>query len=97
MVPVPIRDGMTQGTWTSRAVVRIIEAGSATSCAACGAPIKFQVRVKGTQVICNVYEDQRWARVEHYHEDCYLDAGSPHGEPDTSQPLRQKRRPVAVA
>ena len=88
---------MSNGAWTSRAVVRFIEAGSMTSCEACGAAVKFQARVKAKQVICNVYVDQQWVRVEHFHHQCYVDAGSPHGEADTSQPLRQKRRPAAVS
>jgi hypothetical protein len=81
---------------TSRAVLRYIEAGSMTYCEHCGATVKFQARVKSKQVICNVYVDNQWVRVEHYHESCYLQAGSPYGEADASQPLRQKRRPAAA-
>jgi len=32
-------------------------------------------------VICNVYNGNVWERVEHFHAECYLEAGSPHGEP----------------
>ena len=89
---------MPEGQWTSRAVVRFIEPGNLASCAHCDAEVKFQARIRAKQVICNVYEDQRWVRVEHYHHDCYRRAGAPHGKADESQPLRQKRRPaVAVA
>jgi hypothetical protein len=87
---------MPEGAWTSRAVLRFIEAGSMTSCETCGGPVKFQARTKAKQVICNVYVDQQWVRVEHFHHECYLQAGSPHGEADASQPLRQKRRQAAV-
>ncbi len=69
----------TAPAWTSRAVVRPIEAGSSAECAACGDRVKFQAKVKAEQVICNVYVDGKWDRVEHYHLTCYRDAGEPHG------------------
>jgi hypothetical protein len=65
--------------WRSRAVLRPIEAGSSVECAQCGERVKFQAKVKGHQVICNVYVKGVWARVEHYHADCYADAGEPYG------------------
>lgn len=79
-------------TTRSRAVVRFVEPGSMVTCAACGAQVKFSARAKVKQVICNVYDDERWMRVEHYHLDCYEIAGEPHGGADSSQPLRPKRR-----
>ena len=63
----------------SRAVTRLIEAGSTVDCTQCGERVKFQARIKASQVICNVYVDGRWDRVEHYHEACYGDAGEPYG------------------
>ena len=66
-------------TWTSRAVERPIEAGNSAACALCGATVKFIARQQGRQVIANVYEDGRWIRVEHFHADCYSDAGEPYG------------------
>jgi hypothetical protein len=87
---------MPEGPWISRAVVRFIEPGNAASCAHCDVEVKFQARVRAKQVICNVYEDQRWIRVEHFHEQCYKKAGAPHGKADASQPLRQKRRTAVV-
>jgi hypothetical protein len=63
----------------SRAVVRPIEAGSYVDCARCGERVKFQAKVRLMQVICNVYVDGRWIRVEHFHEACYTEAGEPHG------------------
>lgn len=87
---------MSAAPWSSRAVLRFIEPGNVACCAHCDAQVKFQARVRAKQVICNVYENQRWVRVEHYHEDCYPRAGSPHGPADASQPLRQKRRPAAA-
>lgn len=65
--------------WKSRAVVRPIEAGSSTECAACGERVKFQAKIKAQQVICNVYVRGRWDRVEHYHFACYEQAGEPYG------------------
>lgn len=66
---------------TSRAVERPIEAGNSAMCAHCGEPVKFVARAHLRQVIANVYEDGTWQRVEHFHADCYADAGQPYGEP----------------
>jgi hypothetical protein len=71
----------TESRFTSRAVTRIIEAGSSVECTGCGDRVKFQAKVRALQVICNVYVDGRWDRVEHYHEACYRDAGEPYGTP----------------
>jgi uncharacterized protein (DUF983 family) len=65
--------------FTSRAVARPIEAGSTAECARCGDRVKFQAKVRAVQVICNVYTDGRWVRVEHYHDACYKEAGEPYG------------------
>jgi hypothetical protein len=64
----------------TRAVVRSVEAGSFIECSRCGERVKFQAKVRTQQVICNIYVDGRWDRVEHYHMACYGDAGEPHGE-----------------
>ena len=87
---------MSKSRWTSRAVLRFIEAGSSASCAQCETPVKFRARIKAKQVICNVYEKDRWVRVEHYHRECYDTAGQPYGVADDSQPLRQKPRAKAA-
>lgn len=63
----------------SRAVVRNIEAGSSAECVACGERVKFQAKVRMQQVICNVYRDGHWDRVEHYHAECYHEIGEPYG------------------
>jgi hypothetical protein len=34
-------------------------------------------------VIANVYLEGAWNRVDHFHEECYLDAGEPYGQIDT--------------
>ena len=68
--------------WSSRAVLRSIEAGSFVDCAHCDDRVKFQAKVRKQQVICNVYVKGRWDRVEHFHAECYTKAGSPHGAPD---------------
>jgi hypothetical protein len=77
---------------TSRAVARFIEAGSSVTCAHCARTIAFRARVRAQQVICNVYDEGRWLRVEHYHRDCYGDAGAPYGDADDSQPMRPRQR-----
>lgn len=71
----------TKTAWKSRAVARLIEAGSMTDCSYCEERVKFQARERHMQVICNVYVDGRWDRVEHFHAPCYEDAGQPFGEP----------------
>jgi hypothetical protein len=68
-----------QTIFTSRAVTRYIEAGNTATCVACRLPVKFRAKAKLQQVIANVYEDGVWMRVEHYHLDCYHEAGSPYG------------------
>ena len=82
----------TGTTAQTRAIVRFVEPGSMVDCATCGTQVKFSARNKVKQVICNVYEDGRWARVEHFHLDCYDAAGAPHGDADASQPMRTRRR-----
>ena len=67
--------------WESRAVTRLIEAGSMTECKECEERVKFKAREKHQQVICNVYVDGRWDHVEHFHAPCYEEAGRPFGEP----------------
>jgi len=59
----------------------LVEAGSTVECTHCEDRIKFQARVRNMQVICNVYEDNVWQRVEHFHDPCYLEADSPWGPP----------------
>ena len=65
--------------FNSRAVARPIEAGNSAICASCGEAVKFKARNRGNQVIANVYERGVWNRVEHYHLECYLEAGEPYG------------------
>ncbi|HET9058685.1 MAG TPA: hypothetical protein VFN61_02095 [Acidimicrobiales bacterium] len=69
----------TQLAPASRAVLRLVEAGSDSSCQHCRLPVKFVAKLKGRQVIANVYVEGRWDRVEHFHENCYWDAGEPYG------------------
>jgi hypothetical protein len=72
---------LTGTTMNSRAVLRQVEPGNSASCAHCGAPVKFMARVQQRQVIANVYDNGQWQRVEHYHADCYTEAGEPYGPP----------------
>ena len=60
-----------QSTLRSRAVLRRIEGGCSAYCAHCDERIKFVAKQKLNQVICNVYLDGKWDRVEHFHEACY--------------------------
>lgn len=70
----------TKQVWESRAVLRLIEAGSVAECPHCHERVKFRARHRDQQVICNVYRDGVWLRVEQYHLECYGEAGEPHGE-----------------
>ncbi len=63
----------------SRAVERLVEPGNSASCKHCGAPVKFAARAQLRQVIANVYVKDTWARVEHFHAPCYVEAGEPYG------------------
>lgn len=65
----------------TRVVLRVVEPGSSVICVRCDRPIKFAARSKPRQVIANVYEEGSWKRVEHYHEECYEEAGRPYGDP----------------
>ena len=69
----------TKTVWKSRAVLRNVEAGNSALCAACGEPVKFAAKLRRQQVICNVYVKGKWDRVEHYHSECYAEAGEPYG------------------
>jgi hypothetical protein len=63
----------------SRAVERPVEPGNSAVCAHCGEPVKFVARAQLRQVIANVYVDGTWDRVEHFHAQCYTEAGQPYG------------------
>lgn len=59
---------------TSRAVLRLVQpamGGNEGVCAACGERIIYRAREKPKVVICNVYENGMWDRVDQYHEDHY--------------------------
>jgi len=81
----------------SRAVLRLIEAGSGEFCTHCDEQVKFKAREKHLQAICNVYVRGRWDRVEHYHEACYTKAGQPYGEPAPVAPRRAAASPATPA
>ena len=63
----------------SRAADRPIDPGNDAVCVRCGERVKFAARTHARQVIANVYESERWQRVEHFHARCYDDAGRPYG------------------
>ena len=70
----------TETAWESRAVVRLIEAGSVAECPHCHDRVKFRARHRDQQVICNVYDQGKWQRVEQYHLECYEAADAPYGD-----------------
>ena len=82
---------------TSRAVLRDVEPGSSVDCVHCGERVKFQAKVRNKQVICNVYVKGSWARVEHFHDGCYDQAGGPHGAVDTTPVIKARQRQAAAS
>ncbi len=92
MVPEKIEVmGSIEGrTFISYAVDRPVEAGNSAVCSACDEPVKFAARQKSRQIIVNVYENNEWDRVEHYHDECYLQVGEPYLEAYHGEPLRTK-------
>ena len=78
-------------------MLRDVEPGSTVDCSLCGERVKFQAKIRHKQVICNVYEQGRWSRVEHFHADCYEQGGEPHGEVDRSPVVRTRRAAAAPA
>ena len=70
-----------KANWKSRAVLRTVEAGNSVDCMVCGERIKFRAKIRQYQAICNVYEKGVWKRVEHFHQECYDEAGQPFGKP----------------
>lgn len=77
---------------SSRAVLRDIEAGSTTECDVCGERLVYRAKDRLRQVICNVYADGVWRRVEHYHPDCYESIDEPHGAVDVGRTSRVQER-----
>ena len=57
----------------------------------CELPVKFAAKLHKMQVIANVYVDGRWNRVEHFHDECYLEADSPFGDADASSSTNTRR------
>jgi len=78
----------TTASLGSRAVLRTIEAGSSAMCVTCDEQVKFRAKIKMQQVVCNVYVSGKWNRVEHYHLECYDQAGEPYGSPAANVPTR---------
>jgi hypothetical protein len=81
---------LTEVTTGSRAVLRRVEAGNLALCSHCGEQVKFAAKQNRQQVIANVYVDARWDRVEHFHAECYPEAGEPFGTP-AEQPVFRRR------
>ena len=86
---------MTSTTTTtapsSRAAQRRVEAGSSVMCVRCDEQVKFAAKQNRQQVIANVYVHGRWDRVEHFHKECYDEAGAPYGTPSDQQVLPGRR------
>ncbi len=62
-------------------------------CTTCDEQVKFAAKQNRQQVIANVYVDGRWDRVEHFHAECYVEAGAPYGT--ASEQELYRRRPSA--
>jgi len=48
----------------------------------CGEEVRFNIQIPRPfrrQVVCNIYWNGRWNRVEQFHLLCYLNAGEPYG------------------
>ena len=90
---IDVATTMTTQTLTrcSRAVTRSIDPGCSAMCVTCDEQVKFRARERLQQVICNVYVDGRWDRVEHFHAACYDQAGYPYG-PAAAAEQRLSRR-----
>jgi hypothetical protein len=69
----------------TRAIIRLTPPGTDAECPGCGEIVKFVAKKKRNEVIANVYgrdgDLSAWDRVEHWHADCYEEAGQPHGVP----------------
>lgn len=74
----------------SRAVLRIIEAGTYARCERCDLPVRFKAaqKVKPRQVIANRYSRGKWVATIHFHAECYLEEGEPYGPPDKRTLMR---------
>ena len=57
--------------------------------------MKFSAKTKLQQVIANVYVDQVWDRVEHYHAECYEAVGRPYGSAPVTASAGERRSAVA--
>jgi hypothetical protein len=75
-------------TVSTRAVIRLVEPGSDAVCSHCARQVKFAAKVHPRQVIANVYENGVWKRIEHFHDECYLQAGEPFGSAVELRPDR---------
>jgi hypothetical protein len=58
--------------------------------------VKFSAKTKLQQVIANVYVDGVWARVEHYHAECYDAVGQPYGTAPLSASGAERRNAAAA-
>lgn len=67
----------------TRAVLRPVEpsqSGAEATCAYCNERVVWKAKQRQTKVVCNVYANGVWDRVESFHDTCYRDAGWPYGE-----------------
>jgi hypothetical protein len=82
-------------TFGTRAVYRRIPMPR-PRCAACRKTVSDFTTGKKACVIANVYEGDRWDRVETFHSFCYEKAQRPYGEPTESTKGRGHRIPQAA-
>lgn len=67
--------------FSTRAVRRPLRAGTNVRCPGCDELLQFRARVttRPHQIVVNVYDGDRWTRLEQYHPHCYAELGEPHG------------------
>lgn len=78
LVDVPVAT-VPERTFQTRVVSKPCTAGDFIVCRRCGAEIKYRARTKDREVLCNVYENGAWDRLERFHPACYVGAGEPYG------------------
>lgn len=66
----------------TRVVERPAVGGQMQTCDHCGEKIKFVARLRKKILYANIYEGDRWDRLEYFHPACYLKMGAPYGAVD---------------
>lgn len=75
----------------TRAIAKFVQPGSDARCALCDKWVKFVAKRRPVNVFANVYEGDRWDRLEVFHGECYVAAGEPYGPADRANLLTRHR------